>query len=453
MDQPGTVWESSRRRQGDQRTLVLAVLLTLAMMLLQALHLYVSYRDQPLSGVRRVELYAIVAEVIIFIVAISGWVLFLSRIRITRARLVREEEMRKAAQRELIESQKMEALGQMAAGVAHDFGNQLAVITGSLDTAATEMPGESLSRTDLERARSAARQASQTVKALMLFGRRSAGRKVPVDLTEVAYEATALAGAMLSADVTVDLQVPGTPLWTDGDRNQIVQVLLNLILNARDAMDDEGAITIEASCVDGSRSTSCPQVRLSVSDTGTGMTESIADRVFEPFFTTRLGRGTGLGLSVVHGIVASMDGTITVRSHPGEGTRFDIVVPTATGRTCREVLPEVRRVSRGDVVAVDLDDDYRSSLVVEALEHAGVNAQRMAIDAALDAEETRVIIVQGAAAGCLARSDDKGQANAIVVDAPRDVVLPTGTRLLSSPVPVSNLIREVISIIGTEVKL
>ena len=327
----GVSWESSHRRRGDQRTLLIAVLLTLGMITLQILHLYLSYRDSSLSGVKAVEVYTIVAEIAIFIVAIGGWVLFLNRIRVTRARLGREEEMRRRTQRELVESQKMEALGQMAAGVAHDFGNQLAVIRGSLDAVSAETSHASHARGDLERARSAARQASHTVQALMLFGKRSAGRKVPVDLADVAYEGSALAGAMLPSDVTVELQVPSTPLWTEGDRTQLIQVLLNLILNARDAMPDGGTITIEASCVGEARSSSCPRVRLTVRDTGSGMDSDVAERVFEPFFTTRVGKGTGLGLSVVHGIVTSMEGTITVGSKVGEGTTFDIVVPTGFG--------------------------------------------------------------------------------------------------------------------------
>jgi two-component system cell cycle sensor histidine kinase/response regulator CckA len=360
MDRSRTAWESSSRRRGDQRTLMIAVLLTLAMITLQALHLYVSNQDNALSGVRPIEVYTIAAEVAVFIVAIGGWLVFLNRIRITRARLGHEEAMRKQTQRELIEAQKMEALGQMAAGVAHDFGNQLAVINGSLDVVSAGLPPASSTSGDLERARSAARQASHTVQALMVFGRRSAGRKVPVDLTDVANEATALAGAMLRSDIDVELQIPETPLWTEGDRTQLVQVLLNLIINARDAMPDGGSITIEASCVGDARSSTCPQVRLSVSDTGTGMSSEVAERIFEPFFTTRIGYGTGLGLSVVHGIVASMDGAITVSSNPEDGTRFDIVVPTARGRTCRAVLPTIGPVSRTDIVAVDRDDEYKS---------------------------------------------------------------------------------------------
>ena len=451
MDEPGTAWESSRRRRGDQQTLVVAVLLTLGMITLQALHLYVSYRDNPVSGVKAIELYTMVAEIAIFVVAIGGWMLFLSRIRVTRARLVHEEEMRRRTQRELIESQKMEALGQMAAGVAHDFGNQLAVISGSLDAVSAEISSGSHARGDLERARSAASQASHTVQALMLFGRRSAGRKVPVDLTDVAHEGAALAGAMLPADVDLDLEVPGTPLWTEGDRTQVIQVLLNLILNARDAMPDGGTITIEAACVGEARSSTCPQVRLSVGDTGTGMSSDVAQRVFEPFFTTRMGQGTGLGLSVVHGIVTAMNGTITVRSGEGEGTTFDIVVPTASGRTCREVLPPLSSVRRTDIVAVDLDDEYHSSLVVEALERAGINAQLMPIDEAAGADAVRVILTHGTSVDRVDWNSGSTDRTLIVVDAPANHALPTGSRTLASPVPVASLIDEVVSAIGIEV--
>lgn len=451
MDEPGTAWESSRRRRGDQQTLLVAVLLTLGMITFQALHLYVSYRDSSLSGVKSIEVYTIVAEVAIFVVAIGGWVLFLSRIRVTRARLVHEEDMRRRTQRELIQSQKIEALGQMAAGVAHDFGNQLAVISGSLDAVSADISSGSHARGHLERARSAASQASYTVRALMLFGKRSVGRKVPVDLTDVVREASALAGAMLPADVGVELEVPGTPLWTEGDRIQVMQVLLNLILNARDAMPDGGTITIEAACVGEARSSTCPQVRLSVRDTGTGMSSEVAERVFEPFFTTRMGQGTGLGLSVVHGIVMAMNGTITVRSAEGEGTTFDIVVPTASGRTCHEVLPPIGPVHSNDIVAVDLDDEYHSSLVVEALEHAGINALRMPLTEAANTEGVRVILAHGSSIVRVGWNGGPIKATVIVVDAPKGVTLPDGAMLLASPVPVANLIDEVLAAIRLEV--
>ena len=442
MDEPGTAWESSRRRRGDQRTLAVAVLLTVAMITLQALHHYVSYGNSRLSGVRSVELTTMIAEIAIFIVAIGGWALFLNRIRVTRARLAREEEMRRRAQGELIESQKMEALGQMAAGAAHDFGNQLAVINGSLDAVSAATSQGSPARANLERARSAARQASNTVQALMLFGKRSAGRRVPVDLTDVVHEADALAGAMLPSGIDLVLQLPNTPLWTEGDRTQLIQVLLNLILNARDAMPEGGTITIEASCVGEARSSSCPQVRLSVRDTGTGMSSDIADRVFEPFFTTRVGQGTGLGLSVVHGIVTSMNGTITVESLEGKGTAFVMVLPTASGRTCREVLPPIGPVSRTDVVAVDLDDEYHSSLGVDALEHAGIHARWMPVAVAARAPAVRVILTHGGSLGRREWVGGRIGRRVLGVDPVEHRGVRNGARTVWSPVPVARVVDE-----------
>jgi signal transduction histidine kinase len=445
----GTAWDAARRRRGDQAALLFAVILTLAMFASQAFHLFRTVEGSAFDNQRVTELSTIAIEVLIFFVAMGGWLFFMARVRSTRDRLIEEEAMRLRVQDELVEAQKMEVLGQMAAGIAHDFGNQLAVINGSLDAAASSSNPASPEALHLARARTASGQALHTVESLMVFSRRSAGRKVPVDLTDIAEEASALARAMLPANVDVDLRLPSTPLWAEGDRTQLVQVLLNLILNAREAMPDGGEIAIEAACVGEAHASACPQVRISVADTGIGMTCGVVDRVFEPFFTLSEARGTGLGLSVVHGIVSSMDGTIEVTSTPGVGTRFEIVVPTAQGRKCSEVVPIADRVSGPDRVAVDLGDGYRSSLVVAALGRSGFEAEVVDLSLLQARVDLRVIIAQGRATEFALGQFQDGELDLILVDPPGELKLPGNARAFTSPVPISRLITEVASCVGT----
>jgi signal transduction histidine kinase len=444
-------WEAARRSRGDQAALVFAVILTVAMFTSQIFHLLRSVGTTSFTTGRFTELITIGAEVVIFFVAIGGWLFFIKRIRETRRRLIEEESLRISAQAELAEAQKMEALGQMAAGVAHDFGNQMAVINGSLDLMSHDADRGRPSPAHLRRARTAAEQASETVRSLMLFGRRSAGRRVPVDLTDVVHTAGALAMAMLPSNINLEFSQADSPLWTEGDQTQLTQVLMNLILNARDAMPDGGTITLETGCVGEARSTACPKVWVSVTDDGTGMPPDVAERVFEPFFTTRAGLGTGLGLSVVHGIVTAMGGSVSVDSTPGSGSRFVVEVPTAVGRLCREQAPPAPRPEH-EPVMVDLGDSYRTSLVVEALVQSGIGAMAAAGDATSDPMAARAVVIQAGNGSDASTYVTASPDRLIIIDPSSDADLPAGTRTLNSPVPVSSLIAEVASAIAEEAR-
>jgi PAS domain S-box-containing protein len=250
-----------------------------------------------------------------------------SAVDVTEQRLIEEQ---------LLQSKKMEAVGQLAGGVAHDFNNLLTIINGYTDLMLARFTKEDTNRHDLEEVRIAGQRAASLTSQLLAFGRRQAMQPTVLDIgVEVAESAKALR-RVLGSDVEVSVESDGTRAQTRADRNQIAQVLLNLAVNAREAMPDGGRLTLATSVVEfgGINAKSHPRltprryVRLAISDTGRGMTPEVRARIFEPFFTTKeFGKGSGLGLSVAHGIVEQSGGHIEVESEPGRGTTFLIYLP------------------------------------------------------------------------------------------------------------------------------
>ncbi|MDY3554901.1 PAS domain S-box protein [Gemmata sp. JC717] len=236
------------------------------------------------------------------------------------------------------QAQKMEALGRLAGGVAHDFNNLLTVINGYTGLVLKRLPSESPLREHIEEVRCAGGRAADLTRQLLAFSRQQVLAPRVLDLNAVVGGAEKLLRQLLGEDIR--LQVLSAPhVWpVRADPGQIEQVLMNLAVNARDAMPTGGALTIKVRNVDLDATHACehsgvrpgPHVRVSVSDTGTGMSDEVRQRIFEPFFTTKgEGRGTGLGLSTVYGIVEQSAGHIAVTSAPGAGTRFDIYLPFA----------------------------------------------------------------------------------------------------------------------------
>ncbi|MGD8328191.1 MAG: ATP-binding protein [Acidobacteriota bacterium] len=270
---------------------------------------------------------------------------------------------RRQLEEQLRQSQKMEAVGRLAGGVAHDFNNILTGITGYVELVLAEID-EPQARRDLEQVRQFSDRAAGLTHQLLAFSRRQPLTVSIVDLNELVGATTDLIERLIGEDVELTFS-PGVDLAAvKADAGQIEQVLMNLAVNSRDAMPDGGRLTIETSNhhldQDYARRhtavTPGDYVVLSVSDTGIGMDEETRARIFEPFYTTKeQGKGTGLGLSTVYGIVKQHDGNVWVYSEPGRGTCFKIYLPVAQG--------EPKAVAHGEESMPAADGDETILLV------------------------------------------------------------------------------------------
>ncbi|MBE7466514.1 MAG: GAF domain-containing protein [Planctomycetes bacterium] len=229
---------------------------------------------------------------------------------------------RQTLEAQLRQAQKMESVGALAGGMAHDFNNLLGGILGQARLARAQVPPDAPLRGALEKIESAAQRGADLTAKLLAFARKSVLQPRPVDLRVLLHETAELLTASLPGDIEVRSQIADTLPLVEGDPTQLQQVLLNLAVNARDAMPEGGRMLFAASFEAPNR------VKLEVADSGVGMSEEVKAHLFEPFFTTKeVGKGTGLGLSVVFGIVRSHGGTIEVQSAPGAGTRFIVRLP------------------------------------------------------------------------------------------------------------------------------
>jgi signal transduction histidine kinase len=251
------------------------------------------------------------------------------------------EERRAAAEREELEArlrqaQKMESIGQLAGGIAHDFNNLLMVILGHVDLLglAESLPEDVVEA--LGEIRGAAERAGTLTRQLLAFGRRQVLQQKPLDANGLVRDLTSMLGRTLGEHITIETRLDPDLAPIVADRGMIEQVLMNLAVNARDAMPDGGRLTLstEVRTLDESASSARPDVQpgryvvLSVADTGTGIREEHLPRLFEPFFTTKeTGKGSGLGLATAYGIVRQHNGWIDVDSRPSEGATFQVHLP------------------------------------------------------------------------------------------------------------------------------
>ena len=240
---------------------------------------------------------------------------------------IEADQRRRELEAQLHQSQKLESLGQLAGGVAHDINNALVPVLAMAKVVAAKLPDGSRERQCMNIVLSGGMRAKELVQQILAFSRKEDPATREIDLAVVLREAMKMLQATIPSTIRLDIEIAAVPPII-GDANRLGQVVVNLVTNAAQAIGAQpGEITVALRNTPGGE-----RVCLSVADTGLGMDPDVQRRIFEPFFTTKdVGKGTGLGLSVVHGIVTSHGGTIAVESRIGEGSRFEVVLPVAPG--------------------------------------------------------------------------------------------------------------------------
>jgi signal transduction histidine kinase len=305
--------------------------------------------------------------------------------RESAARLT-EIRRREETQRQLVAAQRRDALALLAGGLAHDFNNLLTVVYAAFEQAELEVRPSGRAAEALALGRTAAESTAALTRQLLAYSRGDPHGKLATDLGPLLRQTAGLIRRLLPSNVELRVQAPHALPLVVCAPTQIQQVLLNLAINARDAMPDGGRIDVIARADDGA-------VELRVSDTGTGIDPSIVDRVFEPLFTTKEpGKGTGLGLSVVAAVVTDHGGTISVRSPPGEGATFEVRLPLAPPDAKREApAPGPRAEATRRVLVVDDEEGVRM-VAARALKARGFE-----VALAASADEATLAIAAGGA--------------------------------------------------------
>ena len=294
--------------------------------------------------------------------------------------IARDLSERERLENELRQAQKMVAVGRLATGIAHDFNNLITVLIGYSDELIEEAPDGSPVHNAAVAVRRAAERASGLTQQLLSFSRRQTLVSHTVDLNRIITHMEDMLRRLLGPEIRLDIKLHPTLAAINADESQISQVVMNLVVNARDAMPKGGTLTIETANIElGEEHLEVipgPHILLTVADTGLGMTADVRDRLFEPFFTTKeRGHGTGLGLSMVHGIVRQCSGHIVVDSKPGSGTRFLVYFPQQREAALPAAPTPVAHHSalvRGEgVVLLAEDDSSVRRLVVTELTRRG----------------------------------------------------------------------------------
>lgn len=295
--------------------------------------------------------------------------------------IARDVSERKKLEEQLRQSQKMEAIGRLAGGIAHDFNNLLSVIVGYTYVLQSSLPDDNGLRNSAQQVMSAAEKASALTRQLLAFSRRQMLQPEIIDLNEIVTGLQKMLPRLIGEDIDVRTIASSHLKNIKADPSQIEQVIMNLVVNARDAMPDGGKLTVETNDVHFEPSEAAHYgirsgnyVLLAVSDTGIGMAPEIRAHIFEPFFTTKEpGRGTGLGLATVYGIVSQSNGHIWVYSEPGQGTTFKIYFPaTSEAATPSDISHHPRlAVTGSETVLLVEDEPNLRSLIQQVLRKQG----------------------------------------------------------------------------------
>ncbi|MFO0947325.1 MAG: PAS domain S-box protein [Planctomycetota bacterium] len=295
--------------------------------------------------------------------------------------VLRDITARQRLEAELQQAQKMEAVGRLAGGVAHDFNNLLTIINGYSDMLLTKMPDPTTASEFIVAIRDAGNRAARLTQQLLAFSRKAVVEPRSLDLNEIVAQSAKLLLRLIGEDILLSVLTDPNLPRIRADSGQIDQLIMNLVVNARDAMPKGGRLTIETKPITIAPDDAKGHVdvkpgkyaRLAIADTGHGMPEEVKCRIFEPFFTTKgIGKGTGLGLAVVHGVVTQCGGYVEVRTIVGEGTTFYLFFPAVAGEAETPAPPDRSPPAHGkETILLVEDEDSVRIIARRALESQG----------------------------------------------------------------------------------
>jgi len=325
------------------------------------LKVHAANRRAPLDDVELSQIGTVVRK---FASSIRGCVAH-EKLRWESAERERAQREKQAIAEQLQQAQKMEAIGRLAGGIAHDFNNILVAVLGNAELLLQDMPTGSVLREDAQAIVTAAQRAAHLTRQLLTFSRKDKRQFVVVWPDQLIAEVVALLKRTLDPSIRIEVRLGLPEHAIKGDPSQLHTALLNLALNARDAMSKGGTLTFSSALVNGPPGALLEGppgwARLSVADTGIGMSEDIAAKVFEPFFTTKMiGEGTGLGLATVYGIVEGHAGRIVLETAPLRGSRFDVYLPACDVPSPQLLREDVGEPLRGSGLVLLVDDDSGS---------------------------------------------------------------------------------------------